>query len=68
MNELQGEAARPASQTAGAKERVARLGAHLKMRDDGETGPVTPASAPKVPGGDGRPDAAHSSVTGKYAT
>ena len=46
-----------AASTAGAKERVARLGAHLLMRDDAAPGPLTQASAPQAPGRPGREDA-----------
>src|SRR5205823_7660535 len=34
-----------AASAAGAKERVAQLGAHRQMRDDAAPGPLTPASA-----------------------
>src|SRR6266481_6583534 len=46
-----------AASTAGAKERVARGGAHLQMRDDEAPGPSTQASAPQAPGRLGREDA-----------
>src|SRR6266568_4768640 len=46
-----------AASTAGAKERVAQLGAHRQMRDDAAPGPLTQASAPKAPGRLGREDA-----------
>src|ERR1700682_4953185 len=43
-----------AASAAGAKERVARLGKHLLMRDDAAPGPLTPAPAPRAHGGLGR--------------
>jgi hypothetical protein len=43
-----------AAPMAGAKEGVAWLGAHLKMRDDAAPGPLTKASAPQAPGQLGR--------------
>jgi hypothetical protein len=46
-----------ATSAAGAKERVARQGAHRKMRDAAAPGPSTPASAPQAPGCLGREDA-----------
>src|SRR6266571_8955075 len=50
-------AARFAASAAGAKDRVARQGAHLSMRDDAGPGPWTLASAPQAPGRLGREDA-----------
>src|SRR5712692_8678930 len=50
-------AAKFAASAAGAKERVAPLGAHLSMRDDAAPGPLTQASAPQAPGRLGREDA-----------
>src|SRR6266568_5565965 len=52
-----------AASTAGAKERVAQLGAHRQMRDDAAPGPLTQASAPlsgspqnrKIPRGETAP-------------
>src|SRR5712692_7645415 len=46
-----------AASAAGAKERVARGGAHRQMRDDIAPGPSTQASGPKAPGRLGREDA-----------
>src|SRR5437870_2145973 len=43
-----------ATSAAGAKERVARLGAHRQMRDDAAPGPLTQASAAQPPGRPGR--------------
>ena len=50
----------PAAQTVGER---ARLGAHLKMRNDAESGPATQASALQAPDGNRRLDATHSTVT-----
>src|SRR3989440_7684709 len=46
-----------ARSTAGAKERVARRGAHRQMRDEEAPGPLTQASAPEAPGRLAREDA-----------